>query len=146
MGVFWDSNAKKWRAYISENGKTKILGYFSKKDDAILCRMKALVDLGYHENHGQSCLNPQNSTTENSAINNWSTVRVNRLIELVSMGTRACDIAEQLNAEFGTRFTYNSICSQMARRGIKSCIPRAVRRRTSTSTKNYVLLNKKVAA
>lgn len=41
-GVYWDKNKNKWRAQIVIKGKTKSLGYFINKEDAIACRAKAV--------------------------------------------------------------------------------------------------------
>lgn len=41
IGVSWFKPIKKWRAYITHNGKTKCLGYFTNKEDAIKARKKA---------------------------------------------------------------------------------------------------------
>jgi len=53
-GVFWQSNAKKWRAQINDGGKSVHLGYFVNIEDAISARKIANVRYGYHKNHGAS--------------------------------------------------------------------------------------------
>ena len=40
-GVSWHKARNKWRAYITINGKTKHLGYFINKEDAIQSRIEA---------------------------------------------------------------------------------------------------------
>lgn len=44
-GVFYVSEINKWRAYICENGKTKTLGHFAKKKDAVNSRKKAEIEI-----------------------------------------------------------------------------------------------------
>lgn len=41
IGVSWDKDAEKWRAFIKINGKNKWLGRFINKEDAIVARLKA---------------------------------------------------------------------------------------------------------
>ena len=41
IGVYFDKDSKKWRAYIKINGKNKWLGRFIDKEDAIVARLKA---------------------------------------------------------------------------------------------------------
>ena len=43
IGVCWDKNAKKWKAYIMINGKTKHLGYFINKEDGIKARREGEI-------------------------------------------------------------------------------------------------------
>ena len=52
MGVTFAKREGKWVANIRTNGKTKFLGYFSNRDDAIKVRKEAEVKYGYHKNHG----------------------------------------------------------------------------------------------
>jgi len=40
-GVGWSNKTNQWRAYIQINGKTKSLGHFDEKQDAILARQTA---------------------------------------------------------------------------------------------------------
>ena len=42
-GVSWHKARNKWRAYITINGKTKHLGYFINKEDAIQSRLEAEI-------------------------------------------------------------------------------------------------------
>lgn len=53
-GVSWSKHAKKWNVNIYVNRKKKNLGYFSDLQDAILKRKEALINWGYHPNHGKS--------------------------------------------------------------------------------------------
>lgn len=53
VGVRWDKQATKWRAFICLNGHWKHLGYFSDKADAIAARKAAERWYGYHKNHGR---------------------------------------------------------------------------------------------
>ena len=41
LGVGWQRDTKKWRAYISENGKFKSLGNYKRKEDAVRARKEA---------------------------------------------------------------------------------------------------------
>jgi len=53
-GVFYNRAIKKWYAQIHINNKTKCLGYFKYKKDAIEARKLANAKYGYHQNHGRS--------------------------------------------------------------------------------------------
>jgi len=53
VGVTWDKNLKNWRSRIKIDGKTKHLGSFDSKDDAIAARVAADVEFCFHENHGR---------------------------------------------------------------------------------------------
>ena len=53
IGVCWDKKAKKWKAYIMINGKTKHLGYFINKEDAIKARKEGEIKY-YGEFRGQN--------------------------------------------------------------------------------------------
>lgn len=50
-GVYWLKKIKKWQARITINDKTKSLGNYSNKHDAIAVRKAAEKTLGFHENH-----------------------------------------------------------------------------------------------
>jgi len=52
-GIYWVSRENKWNAQITVNYKTKHLGYFERKGDAIAARKKAEKELGFHKNHGE---------------------------------------------------------------------------------------------
>ena len=52
-GVGWNIERGKWRARITVGRKTKLLGYFASKDDAISARKAAEAKYGFHENHGR---------------------------------------------------------------------------------------------
>jgi len=53
VGVHWLKENKRWRAYISIDGKRKYLGCYSKFSEALNARKEAEVLFGYHENHGK---------------------------------------------------------------------------------------------
>ena len=52
VGVSWHKARKTWVSYITSEGKTKHLGLFHNKEDAIAARKAAEVFYGFHENHG----------------------------------------------------------------------------------------------
>ena len=52
-GVSWQSRDKKWRAVISKDRKVISLGYFNNFDDAVVARLSAEIEFGYHVNHGR---------------------------------------------------------------------------------------------
>jgi hypothetical protein len=54
IGVNWNTNASRWIAYIYVNGAQRHLGSFTTMDDAILVRVAAELEYGYHQNHGRS--------------------------------------------------------------------------------------------
>lgn len=58
-GVHWVKDRCKWSATICIDGKTKYLGLFSNKDDAITARKEAEIKYGFHPNHGKD-LNYEN--------------------------------------------------------------------------------------
>ena len=43
IGVHWDKVIKKWRARVMLNGKSKHLGYFTNKEDAIKARKEGEI-------------------------------------------------------------------------------------------------------
>jgi len=51
-GVVWNKRDNRWVAQIRLNGKSKSLGYFTNKADAIAARRAAEEKYGFHENHG----------------------------------------------------------------------------------------------
>lgn len=53
-GVSWSKGAKKWVAYIQDNGKRKVIGYFHDLESAANARAKRDRELNYHENHGKA--------------------------------------------------------------------------------------------
>ena len=53
VGVCWDKTREKWKAQINVDGKTKALGRFNSKEDAIACRKRANQQHNYHKNHGR---------------------------------------------------------------------------------------------
>ncbi len=52
-GVSWSEDRQKWVAFININSKTKNLGRFKNKDDAIKARRDAEIKYKYHDNHGK---------------------------------------------------------------------------------------------
>ena len=52
-GVHLDKASNKWEAQIQIKGKSKYLGQFIKKADAIAARVAANIKYGYHPNHGK---------------------------------------------------------------------------------------------
>jgi len=53
VGVSWDKDKNKWKAYIDIAGKTKTLGAYKLLSDAIVARSAASIENSYHENHGR---------------------------------------------------------------------------------------------
>ena len=51
-GVCWHVKCNKWVSQIKVEGKSKHLGYFTNKEDAIAVRKVAEIELGFHPNHG----------------------------------------------------------------------------------------------
>jgi hypothetical protein len=58
IGVSWNSTTKKWEPTIGVNGRSKYLGRFKCKSDAIAARKKAEIKYGYHPNHGRTSRQP----------------------------------------------------------------------------------------
>ena len=52
-GVSWMKSKQKWRATITVNYKSKHLGLFGSKDEAIQVRKAAEAEYGFHPNHGR---------------------------------------------------------------------------------------------
>lgn len=52
-GVYECKQNGKWQASIIVKGKSKSLGYFKKKKDAIAARKAANIKYGFHKNHGK---------------------------------------------------------------------------------------------
>ena len=52
VGVHWCNRDQRWVARIQVDGKTKSVGYFKNKQDAIYARLQSEQKYGYHENHG----------------------------------------------------------------------------------------------
>ena len=54
IGVSWNSEKRRWWAYIhTDKGRRKLLGSYQLKDDAVAARRAAEKKYGYHENHGR---------------------------------------------------------------------------------------------
>lgn len=51
-GVSWIKAIRKWYASIQIGGKTKSLGRYTDKEDAVAARKKAEIEEGFHINHG----------------------------------------------------------------------------------------------
>lgn len=52
-GVFWNKQCRRWHATIHLKGKTRHLGVFLSKDDAIRARKAGEREMGFHPNHGR---------------------------------------------------------------------------------------------
>jgi hypothetical protein len=52
VGVAFEKDRGKWKAFVKFDGKNINLGRFENIDDAIAARIAANVKYGYHENHG----------------------------------------------------------------------------------------------
>lgn len=59
-GVCWVRDRGKWSATIRIDGKTKYLGLFRDKDDAIAARQEAEIKYGFHPNHGREGIDHEN--------------------------------------------------------------------------------------
>ena len=53
-GVNWDKSRGKWYSCIMVDGKTKSLGRHIELSDAVMARVSAEKELGFHSNHGVS--------------------------------------------------------------------------------------------
>lgn len=53
IGVSFDNDRMKYRAYIVVNGKYKTIGRYSTKDQAIEARIEYSELHGFHDNHGK---------------------------------------------------------------------------------------------
>ncbi|EKF16854.1 HNH endonuclease signature motif containing protein, partial [Nitratireductor pacificus] len=56
-GVYYSKELKKWRVWISEEGRNRYLGSFETKEEAIMKRKAFEAALGYHPNHGTDTAN-----------------------------------------------------------------------------------------
>ena len=52
-GVCWIAQLKKWRAYITVNGKNLHLGCFPEFNEAVAARKSAEISYQFHPNHGR---------------------------------------------------------------------------------------------
>lgn len=53
-GVFFAKHVQKWTAQIRHGGRTRHLGLFSEKREAVAARRIAERQHGFHENHGKA--------------------------------------------------------------------------------------------
>lgn len=53
IGVSFDNDRMKYRAYIVVNGKYKTIGRYNTKDQAIEARIEYSELHGFHDNHGK---------------------------------------------------------------------------------------------
>jgi len=54
LGVYWKKTRMKWCANIRIDGKTKHLGSFTDKADAVAARAEADIKYRFHRNHGRA--------------------------------------------------------------------------------------------
>lgn len=54
MGVYWGSKEGKWRAKITQDGRTRHLGLFRCLTAAVAARKSAECEFGFHKNHGRT--------------------------------------------------------------------------------------------
>ena len=54
IGVYWNKQKSKWHSRIYIKGKCKNVGFFNNLSDAVLARINAEYDNGYHINHGRT--------------------------------------------------------------------------------------------
>lgn len=55
VGVFYDNAVHKWKAFINGGrGPNNYLGAFQTKEAAVLARVSAELEFGYHPNHGRN--------------------------------------------------------------------------------------------
>jgi hypothetical protein len=52
IGVCWYKDRNMWRSYITVDSNRIDLGSFEDKEEAIAARRAALVEYGFHSNHG----------------------------------------------------------------------------------------------
>lgn len=53
MGVYYNKNMRKYRAFIWNKSKEVHLGYYDTYDEAVIVRKAAEVKYDYHTNHGR---------------------------------------------------------------------------------------------
>ena len=53
LGVYFYKRGQNYQANITINGKSKHLGYFKNKEEAIAARAAANIKYNFHENHGR---------------------------------------------------------------------------------------------
>lgn len=54
-GVYYVKQCKRWIAYLAENGKPIILGYYATKEEAIIVRREAVAKLMETSRHQNDC-------------------------------------------------------------------------------------------
>jgi hypothetical protein len=54
MGVSWSSRDKVWKAAIGVDNRKIHLGNYKEFDDAVMARMRAEKEYGFHPNHGRT--------------------------------------------------------------------------------------------
>lgn len=54
VGVSWNKQKRRWKAFIHEGNRNKHVGYFREFSDAVAARKDAERLLGFHPNHGRS--------------------------------------------------------------------------------------------
>lgn len=62
-GVYFCKTHKRWKAYIADGTKQRILGTFAEKADAIKARQDALHRFDYHKTHGVRPLRSQRAVS-----------------------------------------------------------------------------------
>jgi hypothetical protein len=57
LGVSFNKRKQNYQASIKINGKSKHLGYFKNKEEAIAARAVANIEYNFHKNHGRKEIN-----------------------------------------------------------------------------------------
>jgi hypothetical protein len=57
LAFSFDKRDQNYQARIKVNGKSKHLGYFKNKEEAIAAREAANIKYNFHENHGRKEIN-----------------------------------------------------------------------------------------
>ena len=53
VGVCFDRERRRWVAWVGLRGRTKFLGRFATKEEAVAARTAAEIKYGFHPNHGR---------------------------------------------------------------------------------------------
>lgn len=53
-GVYWYPPTSRWVVKISSEGRSRHVGYYKDKVEAVAARLGAEKELGFHDNHGRS--------------------------------------------------------------------------------------------